>query len=362
MDGSTAGISEVVGLDLGDRWSQVCVRSMASGEVVTEFRARSTMAGLGVAFAQRPRCRVVLEVGTHSPWVSRLLSESGHEVVVANPRKVRLISESRRKTDRIDARWLSRLGRADVGLLHPVTHRSVERQEALALLRSRSALVSARTQLILHCRGSVKSWGSRLPSCDARVFAQRAVDAIPEPLRPALLPVLEQIASLTGTIRSLDREVERLTRERYSETQRLRQVRGVGPILALTYVLTLEDPRRFSRSRAVGAFLGLAPGQRDSGDSRRPQRITKEGDAALRTLLVQSAHYLLGPFGRDCDLRRYGERLLERGGPGAKRRAVVAVARKLAVLLHRLWSSTETYQPFYESSSMTRRNRAAVAG
>jgi transposase len=360
MESSTAGISEVVGVDLGDRWSQVCVRSMASGEVLAEFRVRTTAAGLSSAFGDRPRSRLVLEVGTHSPWVSRLLRELGHEVVVANARKVRLISESRRKTDRIDAGWLSRLGRADVELLHPVTHRSVERQESLALLRSRGALVQARTQLILHCRGAVKSWGARLPSCDAKVFAQRVALEVPEPLRPALAPVLEQIASLTRTIRAMDREVERLATEQFPEATRLTQVRGVGSIVALTYVLSLGDPRRFARSRQVGAYLGLTPGQRDSGDRRHPQRITKEGDAVLRALLVQSAHYLLGPFGSDCDLRRYGERLLSRGGPGFKRRAVVAVARKLAVLLHRLWLSAEPYQPFYEASLKERSARTAV--
>jgi transposase len=361
MNANTVAMAQVVGLDVGDQWSQACVRAMDSGEVIEEFRLRTTKGWLVQKFADRARSRIVLEVGTHSPWVSRVLSELGHEVIVANARKVRLIAESRRKTDRIDASWLSRLGRADVELLHPIVHRGAASQAALAVVRARDALVRARTGLILHCRGAVKSWGERLPSCGAAQFGHHAAAHLPEPLREALLPVLEQIEGLSAAIRRADRGVARLARERFPETARLRQVRGVGEIVALSYVLTLEDPARFRRSRQVGAYLGLAPGQRDSGASRRPQRITKEGDSMLRKLLVQSAQYLLGPFGEPCELRRFGERLTARGGPGAKRRAVVAVARKLAVLLHRLWSSGETYRRFRDTDGSAA-ERLAVAG
>jgi transposase len=129
----------------------------------------------------------------------------------------------------------------------------------------------------------------------------------------------------------------------------LKQVKGVGDLIALTYVLTLEDPRRFRKSREAGCFVGLQPGRRNSGQSQPQMHISKEGDRYLRTLLVQGAHYILGPFGEDSDLRRWGLKLAQRGGKNAKKRAVVAVARKLAVLLHRLWLGGEVYEPLRNS-------------
>jgi len=129
----------------------------------------------------------------------------------------------------------------------------------------------------------------------------------------------------------------------------LKQVKGVGTQIALTYLLTIEDPHRFAKSRDVGCFLGLRPGRRDSGESQPQMHISKEGDPYLRTMLVQGAHYILGPFGADSDLRRWGLKLAARGGKNAKKRAVVAVARKLAVLLHRLWVTGEVYEPLHNS-------------
>ena len=131
----------------------------------------------------------------------------------------------------------------------------------------------------------------------------------------------------------------------------MRQVKGVGPITALAYGLTLENAEHFAKSRAVGPYLGLVPKQEDSGESQPQLGISKAGDTMVRKLLVGSAHYILGPFGPDTDLRGYGLRLCERGGKNAKKRAAVAVARKLAVLLHRLWVSGEVYEPLGYASS-----------
>jgi transposase len=296
-------------------------------------------------FAQWPASRVVLEVGTHSPWVSRLLESLGHEAVVANPRRVRLIAESPAKSDGADAELLARLGRVDVALLSPVVHRGEEAQRDLVLLRVRDGLVRARTLLINQARGFAKSLGARLPSSSAEAFPRRVRTGVPPDLFPGLGALLETIDRLTQEIRALDRAVERLCRERYPETETLRQVKGVGPITALGFVLVLEDPHRFARSRSVGSYLGLCPRRRDSGSQRPQLRITKAGDALLRRLLVSAAHYILGPFGPDTELRRFGLRLAEQGGKAAKKRAVVAVARRLAVLLHRLWVTGEVYQP-----------------
>jgi transposase len=215
----------------------------------------------------------------------------------------------------------------------------------VAIVRSREALVSARTQLVNHVRGAVKSFGARLPKCPAVSFHNKAPEHIPEALLPALGPLLETIGSLTRRIRQYDRRLEAIAKEHYPETELLRQVEGVGPLTALTFVLTVEDPYRFEKSRSVGAYLGLVPARDQSGDRDPQRRISKEGDEMLRKLLVSGAHYVLGPFGSDSDLRRHGEKIAARGGKNAKKRAVVAVARKLSVLLHSLWISGEVYEP-----------------
>jgi transposase len=333
------------GLDIGDKYSYLCLIDTQSGEMVEEGRLRTTPEALRRRFASERPLRLALETGTHSPWVSRLLEECGHEVLVANARKTRLIYANKRKTDEVDAENLARLARADPKLLYPLKHRGKDSQAHLALIRSREALVGSRTQLVNHVRGAVKSFGGRLPKCPARTFHKRASEHIPEALRPALEPILEQIASLTERIRQYDRKLETICQEHYPQTQLLRQVEGIGPLTALTFVLTLEDPHRFEKSRSVGAYLGLVPATEKSGESDPQKRISKEGDEMLRKLLVGSAHYILGPFGSDSDLRRHGQKIAARGGKNAKKRAAVAVARKLCVLLHRLWVTRELYDP-----------------
>jgi transposase len=350
MDGSKERPKVTAGLDLGDKYSYLCLLDTDGGEVIEEGRVRTTPEALRRRFAsQRPPMRVAIEAGTHSPWVSRLLEECSHEVLVANARKTRLIYANKQKTDEVDAENLARLARLDPKLLYPLKHRGEESQAHMAILRSREALVGCRTQLVNHVRGAVKSFGGRLPKCPARSFHNKAAEHIPEALWPALGPILEQIGSLTERIRQYDRKLEEISKKHYPETELLRQVEGVGALTALTFVLTLEDPYRFAKSRSVGAYLGLVPASERSGDRVPPKRISKEGDEMLRKLLVGSAHYILGPFGSDSDLRRHGQKIASRGGKNAKKRAAVAVARKLAVLLHRLWVSGEVYEPLYNA-------------
>jgi transposase len=344
-DGSKGRPKITAGVDLGDKYSYLCLIDTQSGEVVEEGRLRTTPEAFGRRFASERPMRIAIEAGTHSPWVSRVLEECAHEVLVANSRKTRLIYSNKRKTDEVDAENLARLARADPKLLYPLKHRNEDSQAHMALIRSREALVSCRTQLVNHVRGAVKSFGARLPKCPARSFHKKAPEHIPEALRPALGPILEQIGSLTESIRQYDRKVETACEELYPETELLRQVEGIGPLTALTFVLTLEDPYRFQKSRSVGAYLGLVPARDQSGDRDPQRRISKEGDELLRKLLVSCAHYILGPFGSDSDLRRHGQKIASRGAKNAKKRAVVAVARKLAVVLHSLWVSGEIYEP-----------------
>ncbi len=347
--GHSSRVGQVVGLDVSDKWTQVYVLSMRTGTRVEEVRVRTTPAALGAWFAGRSRSRVALEVGPHSAWMSRLLESLGHEVLVANASKVALIYKNSRKHDRVDAETLARLARLDPHLLHPVCHRSASAQADLSVLQSREILVEARTKCISHVRGVVKAMGGRLPRCTAEAFAKKAGEQIPGPLTGALGPVVEMIASLTQRIRDYDKQIERLAASKYPETELLRQPQGVGPITSLAYVLVIEDRWRFKKSRSVGPYLGLVPRMDSSGATNPQLRITKEGNQLLRRLLVNCAHYILGPHGPDCDLKRYGERIAGRGGKIAKRKAVIAVARKVAVLLHHLWSTGEVYDPFFQT-------------
>lgn len=340
-----------VGIDLGDTYSNLCILD-ADGAVSEELRVRTTPAALRRQLERLPPSRVVLEVGSQSPWLSRLVSEVGHECIVANPTEVRLIAQSTQKTDRSDAETLARLARVDPRLLSPVAHRVAQAQADLAVVRSRYALVVARTQLINQVRGTVKAVGSRLPACDADRFAARYGDGdeIPEAVRSALVPVVTVIGTLTAAIKAADATIATLIAERYHSAGVLQQVAGVGPLISLTFVLTLGDPPRFKTSRAVGPYLGLTPRQRSSG-KRAPQLgISKTGDPYLRLLLVQGAHYILGHQGPDSDLRRWGLHRAEAGGKNGKKRALIAVARKLAVLLHHLWLTGEVYEPLHNAT------------
>jgi transposase len=313
-----------IGMDLGDRWSFYCVLD-ESGKVILEEKLPTTPEGMKQSFARIPRSRVAMETGTHSPWVSRLLTQLGHEVIVAHAQKVDLITKSTRKDDRHDAKTLARLARIDPELLGPVRHRSAKAQIHLAVIRARAELVRARTALINGARGLTKSYGERLPKCGTQQISREFGAGLSTELREVLEPLFREIESLNERIKEYDRRIEKIAKETYPETELLKQVKGVGELIALTYVLTIDDPHRF-----------------------------RQGDEYLRTLLVQGAHYILGPFGEDSDLRRWGQRLSERGGKNAKKRAVVAVARKLAVLLHRLWVSGEVYEPLRNSQKVIR--------
>ena len=282
-----------------------------------------------------------------------MLSELGHEVIVANARKVRLIGESRKKDDRLDAQTLARLARIDPELLYPVKHRSARAQADLMMIRARAGLVRTRTGLVNTARGLAKSYGERLRGCNVRNMNPEKAESLSPELQTALEPLLAAIESVSERIAEYNQRIEALAEQSYPQVELLKQVKGVGTLLGLTFLLTLEDPHRFRKSRDVGGYLGLQPGRRSSGQSEPQMHISKEGDPYLRTLLVQGAQHILGPFGVDCDLRRWGLKLAERGGRSGKKRAIVATARKLAVLLHYLWVSGEVYEPLHNRSRIT---------
>ncbi len=347
-----------IGLDLGDKASRYCVLD-SNGERISEGSVATTRKAMAQKFSGMGRCRIAMEVGTHSPWLSRMLTGLEFEVIVANARQVRLIGASSRKNDRMDAHLLARLARVDPQLLRPIRHRSEQAQADLMTIRVRAALVEARTSLVNAARGFAKAMGERLPACDTDALGVEKLEALPAALQPRLQPLLEQIEALTAQIQKLEGKLEQIARIEYPETQLLRQVSGVGTLIALTFVLTVEDRERFRKSRDVGCYVGLRPKQSESGQSQPQLRITKEGDRYLRTLLVQGAHLILNRRGPDTDLKRWGLKLAQRGGKNAKKRAIVAVARKLAVLLHRLWVCGEVYEPLRNSRPASASQHAA---
>lgn len=336
-----------IGMDLGDKKNAICTLN-ATGKMIETAAIGNTKAAIIAMSGKYPGATVVMEAGTHSPWISRLLSDLGHNVLIGNPRKLRMIWNSDNKSDTRDAEMLARIGRFEPELLYPLQHRGEQAQIDLTLVKSRDTLVKSRASMVSFVRSTVKSLGHRIKTCSTASFHKTAREQIPDKLKGSLDPIVEQIASLTNKIKEYDKAIEKVSRECYPETACLQQITGVGPLTALAFVLTLEETDRFVSSRQVGPFLGLTPKRDQSGNLDKQLRITKAGNVYLRKLLVGSAQYILGPFGPDCNLRRFGLRLAERGGKNAKRRAVVAVARKLAVLLHRLWRTGEVYDPFYK--------------
>ena len=336
---------KTIGIDLGDRISHFTIRG-ANGDVTQRGKIKTTpeMFSKFLAYHQGKHIRAVYEAGTHSLWVTWLAQELGLETVVANTRELAMISQSQRKTDRRDADLLSEFGYLRPSVLCPIQHRSRRSFAHRALVRARATLVAVRTDLTNAIRGLVKPTGTRVTS-SVDSFHKTALQEIPKDLRAHLEPLLDTLRDIAVRIATYDKQIRKLAKECYPETQRLEQVKGVGPITSLCFVLTIEDPTRFAKSRDVGAYLGLVPKLRSSGDAAPELRITKAGDRQMRSLLVLCAQYMLGHFGEDCDLRRYGERIAAGGGKNAKKRAIVAVARKLAILLHRLWVTGAEYEP-----------------
>jgi transposase len=347
--------SLVIGIDLGDTNSAWCARRRSDQQVMVEAVVKTSVTGMHEAFGQLPRQRIVMETGTHSRWVAQLLELCGHEVIVANARKLKLIAENNQKSDKVDARLLSQMGCLNVEWLHPVYRRSQQTHSDLTVLRAREALVEMRTGLVNCIRGTVKSFGCRLKTCTPENFVEVVKDQIPESLKPALSGLLSTVDHVNEQIYGYDCQIRHLCETRYREaTGRLLQVRGVGPVTSLSFVLTIEDENRFDRSREVGPYLGLIPRKRQSGNSDPHLGITKAGDEMVRRLLVNCAHYMLGVHGGDSDLRRWGLGIVRaaqsRGKPGARKLAAAAVARKLAVLLHRLWVTGARYEPLRNSN------------
>jgi transposase len=336
-----------IGVDLGDKKHHVCVTDK-NGVILTEFTISNNRAALGQLCKDYPGAAVALEVGAHSPWVSRFLADGGMRVTVANARKLRAIYQNDRKCDRLDARMLAKLLRVDPDLLSPIRHGSEQAQKDLVAIKVRASLVRQRTGMVNTLRGVIKSMGLRIPSSSAEAFHLRAREFLAEQpeLEPALAPALKALESLTEQIRAYEKSIHEAARTHHPQALKLQQIPSIGPITSLAFVLTIEDPGRFKDPRDVGAYLGLVPRRDQSGDTDKQLPITKAGNKYLRQLLVQCAQYLLGRYGPDCALRDHGLKLVARGGKAAKKRATIAIARKLAVMMIAMWQSGSQYEAY----------------
>lgn len=343
----------IFGIDLSDKKYNWAMMIYSSDEIQCEGETKLTSETLRAQFSKIEPALIAIEACGQSAWIERLLKRHGHKVVVANPRKLKMIYANDKKCDKEDARMLARLARADINLLHPIKHRSKKAQCDLAILRARDALVRSRTSLVSHVRSTVKSVGAVIPSCDAHYFHRHAKPHIPKDLKEALIPLIKTIEELTESIKAYDKQISKLCKERYPITQIFQTIQGIGEITALSYALTLDEPDRFEKSRDVAPYLGLTPRKSQSGDSDPQLGITKAGNDFMRRLLVGAAQYILGNRNKqDSELRQWGLKL---SGPAdkngkynrkLKKRAVVAVARKLAVLLHLLWRTGMCFDPF----------------
>jgi len=341
---TTPAFPVTIGLDLGTKNTQ-CAIYASDGKRIEERKVTTNHRQVTALLDRHPGARVVMEASTASRWINNLARKLEHEVIIANPRSIPIITASVKKCDRNDARLLAELGQIRPDLLSPVLLRDDRYQEVRTLLFARMQLVKQRAALVTFVRSEVRVLGDSLPSCGTKVFASKCRALIPDSLRVALDPIFDTIQSATDGIKVYDKSIDDLGERDFPEAGVLRQVHGVGPLISLAFVATIGDPSRFRKSRTIGAYLGLVPRKAQSGKSDPALSITKCGDGYMRSLLVSAATRVLGPHGVDCDLRRFGERIAGQGGKKAKARARIAVARKLGVVLHSLLRSGEVYEP-----------------
>jgi transposase len=338
-----------IGVDLGDKKHHVCVTDK-DGVIIMECTIANDRHALRQLCQDYPGGAVALEVGAHSPWISRFLTAQGMQVTVANARKLRAIYQNNRKCDQLDARMLAKLLRADRELLSPIQHGSEQAQKDLLAIKIRASLVRQRTGMVNTLRGVIKSMGMRIPSSSAEAFHVRAGEFLTEQpeLEPAIAPALKALETVTEQIRLYEKAIEEAARTHHPQALKLQQIPSIGPITSLAFVLGIEDPTRFKDPRDVGAYIGLVPRRDQSGDTDKQLPISKAGNKYLRQLLVQCAQYLIGHFGPDCALRDQGLKLVARGGKAAKKKATIAIARKLAVMMIAMWQKGSDYEAFPE--------------
>lgn len=335
-----------VGFDVSEKTIEtfaVCGNESSKGSCKIENSKKSIEKFL-LMFKNPAQVCIVMETGTHSLWMSEFIGAHGFEVIVAHARDLALIYGSDKKNDSLDAEKLARLAQADRKLLHPIKHMTMERQIDLTIVKARDLVVRQRTQIINTIRGLLRSAGHKLIEVEySSETIKKCCNSLPEEMKPAIAPLLQQISYLDLAIKEYNLQLKKLCKK-YPATEIIQQIPGVGPVTAVAFVLIVGDPNRFENSARLCAYLGVVPKQDQSGDTDKQLGITKKGNKTMRRLLVQAAHYILGAFGKNCDLRAYGMRIQSRGGKAAKKKSYIAVARKLVTVMLALWQHPE--QPY----------------
>lgn len=357
-----------IGIDVSDRKSQVCVMTKTQGspKVVLETTIPTTKEGLSKFLATQDKASpVTFETGAHCRWMSDVASAAGFRVFVANPCRLRMITESKTKNDVNDARTLARMTLADVGLLHPVKLRSAEHQKMINLHELRNGLVKERTRAIVQLRGIAKSMGFRIPKCSTACFHRLDTSSWPQEFNDVAWPMMKHLEQVAITIKTCEKQIRELaaTPTFKAQVDRLMEIRYVGLFVATGFVAVIGgDVERFEKARDVGPWLGLAPKQDQSGDVDRQCHVTKAGSPFMRRLLTESAQMILREGSDDTDLKAKGLRICQRGAKIAKRKAVTAVARSLAVMMVAMLKKPEkAYVPLSERAKKDLEAMRAVA-
>lgn len=331
---------ESCGIDLAVRSSAICIMS-SRGAVVMERVVPTDEAGLLAGVAGRARMRCILEASPLAEWAAAVLEGAGHEVIVIDPRKAKGVIASKKKTDKLDARNLARMGLT--GWYTQVHRKSSQARATRTFLQARAGLVQTALAQGSRIRGLLRAHGIKLGPVAESQFASRVKQAAQQ--QAGLWPMLEPLVKVwRQALEGAERMRKQMASQASAESvpRQLMTVPGVGPLVASTYVATIDEPRRFRSSRQVPAYLGLVPSVEQSGQREVHGRITREGDGLLRSYLIEAAQVLLTRTRRSCSLKRWGLRLWKKKGLAKAR---VAVARKLAILLHRLWITGETFDP-----------------
>lgn len=346
--GSTPSRAIVVGVDVSEKHLNLC--EIDGDDAVCESRMANSSKKLLEHFQGKAKRRIIIEVGAHTRWIAELLEQLGHQVLIVDPRRTKLISGSLYKDDRIDAMTLAMLGRDAPALLKTVPLRRLESQMVLTLVRARASAVKGRTRIVNTVRGVLKPYGYTIPK-DSRgaTFTAYIRETLDQALLRIVEPLLVLIETFNAQIKRYDDDVALVLPRLAPDTVHLTQINGVGALTVLYFVALIGDPHRFASNRDIGPYLGLCRKRQDSGDYKSELGITKAGDSLMRALLANCASYLLGPFGQDSDIRRWGLKKVGGGSRAEKKKAKIAVARKLAVVMLTLWKTGRPYTPFHKS-------------
>jgi transposase len=337
-------MTDFIGIDIGDKINFVCILNN-KGEILFRKEISNTKEDMREYFQSIEKASIVFEVGSHSPWISRLLIADGHDVFICNPRKLAAVSQNLKKSDEEDSLMLAQLLLTGKHLLSQVHHANEDKMRDFLLIKSRKALVKCRTILINTSRGVVKSFGERIsPNLTANAFHKYAGDSLTSESNEKIKDLIEVIGKTTEQILLYEKNIDTLIQNKYPVAQLLQSINGVGPLTSLTYVLTIDDPKKFPNSRTVGAFLGLVPRRDQSGNKDKQLPITKAGSKLLRSLLINCANYILSEKGEDNQIKRFGLKIRGDGTSKTKNnKAKVAVARKLSVIMHKLWITNKPF-------------------